>query len=122
MTDHANSYPEWVIHAVHTLWPASTGRQEPASSYGGWDGDTPSFTRRGDPESRWFAMGCTYTPRQLLGLALPAMEVWEYGQVDMGLSRLARDNDIPVLVVSDVKVIHLHFTEGDQYLDWIVPE
>lgn len=115
MHAHIGQEPSAVHVAAHKLWPASTGRERWSWGFGTWDDPHPVMGQIIPGTLGWFAMGLTWTPSVLLDLALPHMPFWEYGQVDMGLSRLAREHRIPIRIVPGAQPRHLHFDprEGD---------
>lgn len=101
--------PEAVWVAPHKLWPASTGRQEWVWGHGPWAGTAPGMTQDLERRPGWFAMGFTFTPAELLDLAWADLRVWEYGMIDMGLSRYAREAGIPIKVAYGACPRHVHF-------------
>lgn len=119
MRGEAEWSPDEVIVAAHKLWPASTGRDAWVWGHGPWGGNVPVMSQQCVTAVGWFALGMTYTPRKLLDLALRDMDAWHYGQVDMGLSKIAREADIPMRAEYRGMPKHLHLSEGDAYLDWI---
>lgn len=121
MADSIDLEPDSVHVAPHRLWPASTGRQEWVWGHGLWGDNAPVMTQIISTPVEWFAMGFTYTPRRLLNIAFSHLPFWEYGMVDMGLSRLAREYDIPARLVLDCRPKHLHFIPGDDYMEWVKP-
>lgn len=120
MADSIDSMPDSVLVAPHKLWPASTGRLEWVWGHGLWQEPHPVMSQVLHYQAEWFAMGFTYTPRKLLDLALPHMSAWHYGQVDMGLSRLAREHGIDARRLTFCEVKHVHYQPGDDYLAWTV--
>lgn len=107
--------PRAVWVAKHKLWPASTAREDWVWGFGPWRDGCPVMQQQPEWHPKWFAMGLTYTPGRLMDLAAPHMFAWVYGECDMRLSQLARDNSIPIMVAARSQPKHLHFypREGD---------
>lgn len=114
----ASQRPEYVQVAPHKLWPASTGRNDWVWGHGPWQEPIPVMTQELHRHPGWFAMGLTWTPARLLDAAAPDMPAWEYGQTDMGLSRIARQLAIPVMVVAPARPKHMHFYPRKGDLGW----
>lgn len=104
----ANPLAVWV--ARHKLWPASTGRDAWVWGYGPWEGDRPGMTQDPTVTPQWFALGLTYTPARLLDTVWADLECWEFGTIDMGLSRAAREMGIPIYVTPSCRPKHVHWT------------
>lgn len=118
MRAEIDKYPEFVVHAQHKLWPASTGREEWVWSHGPWKDGRPEMSQVFRLAPGWCSLGFTYIPRQILDLASAQMPFWKFGQIDMGLSRMARENNIPIWLCDGIEVKHLHFNRRQGYLEW----
>ena len=109
MHAHIETDPEAVWVAPHKLWPASTGRGDWVWGHGPWDDTVPVMSQELYAPVEWFALGFTFTPRGLLEVAWPDLGAWEYGMIDMGLSRYARQNAIPMRLAILASPKHVHF-------------
>jgi hypothetical protein len=114
----AGQYPQNVLVAPHKLWPASTMRPSWVWAHGHWDNGAPVMSQQLVRKPEWFALGLTYTPAVLLELAAPHMFAWQFGQVDSGLSAVARQHKIPGLVVGAARPKHLHFYPREDDASW----
>ena len=103
-----NPYACWV--ARHKLWPASTGRDDWAWGFGPVDGDMPLFGQDPHTPLGWFALGMTYVPAQVLDYVVNDLACWMFGEIDMGLSRAARQLAVPIYPVAGCRPKHVHFT------------
>ena len=104
--------------ASHKLWPASTMRDSWVWAHGICQGDQKIMGQMWQKYAEWFALGLTYTPGRLLDLALPHMPAWVFGQVDSGLSNIARDQGIPGFAVKNARPKHLHFYPREDDASW----
>lgn len=107
-----------VYVAPHKLWPGSTHRDSWVWGHGPMRDDNPRMAQAYCAKPEWFALGFTYTPARLLNIVLPDLPAWRFGQIDMSLSRLARENSIEISIVYGVHVKHLHLTDDPDYLAW----
>lgn len=110
--------PEFVHASVHKLWPASTMRDDWVYAHGTMNGIYHELSQKMAPRADWFALGFTYTPARLLNLAAPHMINWVFGQVDSGLSNVARINNIPAFPVPKCRPKHLHFYPREDDASW----
>jgi hypothetical protein len=110
--------PDYIHCSVHKLWPASTMRDDWVYAHGLLDGIYHVLNQRMAPRADWFALGFTYTPARLLNLAAPHMINWVFGQVDSGLSTVARQNNIPAFPVPKCRPKHLHFYPREDDASW----
>lgn len=107
------------IHvATHKLWPASTMRDEWVYGHGVMRDGYPVLGQKWESRAEWFALGYTWTPGELLDLALPHMPAWVFGQVDSGLSATARQHGIPGYAVAQCRPKHLHFYPREDDASW----
>lgn len=114
----ARTDPHAVHVAVHKLWPASTMRDDWVWGHGIMDGITPVLSQKLQADAEWFALGLTYTPGGLLDLASPHMPAWVFGQVDSGLSAVARQHHIHGYCVPGATPKHLHFYPREDDASW----
>lgn len=110
--------PTSVAVASHKLWPASTMRDSWVWAHGLHVGGYPVLGQVWQKRAEWFALGLTYTPGRLLDLAYPHMPAWVFGQVDNGLSNIARVHGIPGFAVKDARPKHLHFYPREDDASW----
>lgn len=110
--------PDLIHVSVHKLWPASTMRDDWVYAHGLVDGITHVLNQKMAPRADWFALGFTYTPARLMNLAAPHMINWVFGQVDSGLSAVARQNYIPAFPVPKCRPKHLHFYPREDDASW----
>jgi hypothetical protein len=118
MLRHIEVWPGMVHVAVHKLWPASTMRDDWVYGHGVMDGDRPVLSQKLQGRAEWFALGFTYTPAQLLDLAIPHMPAWQFGQVDSGLAAVARQHRIPGRAVTAARPKHLHYYPREDDASW----
>ena len=118
MRRHAETWPGMVHVAVHKLWPASTMLPDWVYGHGVMDGERPVLSQKLSGRADWFALGLTYTPAQLLDLAIPHMPAWQFGQVDSGLGAVARQHRIPGRAVTAARPKHLHFYPREDDASW----
>lgn len=110
--------PTSVHVASHKLWPASTMRQSWVWGHGIMAGPEIIMGQMWQKRAEWFSLGLTYTPGRLLDLAAPHMPAWVFGQVDSGLSNIARDRGIPGFAVKEARPKHLHFYAREDDASW----
>lgn len=110
--------PDHIHASTHKLWPASTMRDEWVYGHGRWVNNTPVLGQKWEPVAEWFALGYTWTPRELLDLAAPHMFAWVFGQVDSGLGAVARQHGIPSTAVRQCTPKHLHFYPREDDASW----
>lgn len=103
----------WI--SLHKLWPASTGRDTWVWGHGRWNGTMPAMSQDHTVMPGWFALGMTYTPALLLDKVVADLPCWVFGQIDMGLSKVAREIPVPMRVAERCRPKHLHYLprEGD---------
>lgn len=118
MLKAVSSTPEYGWVSLHKLWPASTMRDDWVWAHGRMDDITPVLSQRIEDVAQWWALGFTYTPAALLNAALPHMPAWVFGQVDNGLSAVARQHHIPVHVMRSCRPKHLHFYSREDDASW----
>ena len=118
MTSHIETWPGMVHVARHKLWPASTMREHWVWGHGIMQDERPVLSQKWQERAEWFALGFTWTPAQLLDLAVPHMPAWQFGQVDSGLGAVARQHRIPGRAVSGARPKHLHFYPREDDASW----
>lgn len=96
--------------SMHKLWPASTHRDTWVWAFGKVNGDRPVMSQSTEGPYGWFALGMTYLPAALLDIAVRDMPLWEFGMIDMGLSRTAREHGFTINVAGNCHPKHVHFT------------
>lgn len=109
MLERIDYWPDAVWVALHKLWPASTGRAEWCWGHGRCEAGRPELGQEANVLPGWFAMGMTYTPASLLNHAAGDLPCWEFGQIDMSLSTMARQLEIPIRVAHRARPKHLHY-------------
>lgn len=110
--------PDRVYVAAHKLWPASTMRDDWVWAHGRMIDGAPELTQRLRIGAQWWALGLTYTPGALLDLAAPHMPAWVFGQVDTGLSAIARQHHIAGICIEKARPKHLHFYPREDDASW----
>lgn len=118
MREAVEANPNQVWVSCHKLWPASTMRDQWVWAHGIMRDGKPEMSQRLQHLAEWFALGLTYTPARLLDLALPHMPAWVFGQVDSGLSAVARQHGIPGSAVAAARPKHLHFYPREDDASW----
>lgn len=118
MRAEIESAPGSVWVSVHKLWPASTILEDWVWAHGRMDGNRPVLSQARTVAAEWFALGFTYTPAQLLDLAVPHMPAWVFGQIDNGLAAVARQHNIYAWAAEACMPKHLHFYPREDDASW----